>query len=140
MNRLLRCVNKSDDVDRTDGFDNAEDALAFTANNPFDVAFLDIELSGTDGITLAEKLREQNPDCGIVYCTGFRQYAIEAINRHVVDGYLLKPVEAEDVQKQLNHYKSGHFKSCLLTAKANGSKLTFSDRNGNLLAFRRRKT
>lgn len=43
----------------------------------FDLAFLDIDMKGTDGLTLARRLRAARPDAVIVFVTNFVQYAPE---------------------------------------------------------------
>ena len=50
-----------------------------------------------DGVTMAERLRLLHPDCGIVFCTGHAQYAVDAIGRLRVDGYLIKPIDREAI-------------------------------------------
>ena len=140
LDSLLRAVKASADIREAKGFTDEYDALFWAEGHAFDLVFLDIELHDTNGITVAETLREINPDCGIIYCTGFPGYALKAIGHHVVDGYLLKPVTAGDVQKEIDNYKNRHHIDHLLLAKDSGNGFSFFDRRGNLLVFRRGKT
>lgn len=140
LGSLLRAVEESADIELAVGFGNDTDALSWARDNRFDMAFLDIELQGADGITLAEKLRELNPECGIIYCTGYKSYALKAIERHVVDGYLVKPIDEDEVKAEIELYKKKHRRDFLLTVKQNGTEMTFFDRSGNLLAFKRGRT
>ena len=136
LKALIRVVKESPDIESAEGFKNAEETIAFANENKFDIAFLDIELDGMNGIDIAENLRKINPDCGIIYCTGYKKYALEAIEKHIVDGYLIKPIDADDVQKEIDLYKEKHGINYLLTVRGN----SFFDQNGNLLMFKRSKT
>ena len=66
-----------------------------------DVVFSDIELPGINGLSLAVKVKNAAPEARIIFVTGYPQYALEAYRRHV-NGYLLKPVDAEMVRKELD--------------------------------------
>lgn len=65
-----------------------------------DAAFIDIEMPGMDGITLAEKLLERQPFIRIVFITAYNQYAVKAFELNALD-YILKPVNHQRFQKML---------------------------------------
>ena len=101
---LEKAVRASADIDVVAGFTNCDDALDWIEINTPDVAFLDINMRGINGIGLAEKITALHPDCKIVFCTGYEEYAVSAFKIHA-SGYLLKPISAEDVQKEIDaHY------------------------------------
>lgn len=77
-----------------------EDALDAMKTQPADVAFLDIQMGGMTGLQLAIELKKLKPDIHIVFVTGYSQYAVDAFAIHAT-GYLLKPVEKEDVEREL---------------------------------------
>lgn len=79
----------------------AEDAAAHGA----DIAFLDIELPGMTGITLAKRLKEYLPLLNIVFVTGHGEYAVEAYDAFP-SGFLLKPFTAEKLRRQLENLRS----------------------------------
>lgn len=56
----------------------------------FDLAFLDIDMKGVNGLTLARRLRAARPDAVIVFVTNFVQYAPEGYEVQAFR-YLLKP-------------------------------------------------
>lgn len=86
------------------GFERGADALAFTEQNPCDVAFLDIQMSGINGLELARRLCEQKPKTNIVFVTGYREYTAEAFEL-LASGYIMKPVTVEDIKKQMENLR-----------------------------------
>lgn len=66
-----------------------------------DVAILDIEMPGMNGLELARQLKITHPNLFIIFITGYNQYALEAFKVEAID-YILKPFEPEEIQKVLN--------------------------------------
>lgn len=64
------------------------------------VAFIDIEMPEIDGITLAERLLEKNPEIIIVFITAFNQYAVQAFDLNALD-YIMKPINVERFNKMI---------------------------------------
>lgn len=62
------------------------------------IALLDIEMPGVNGLEAAEQIREKNPDSHIVFLTAFDEfsYAKRAISVRALD-YLLKPAAEEEL-------------------------------------------
>lgn len=106
LGRLDKVVAASPDIEHVEKFANELDALDFAARHAFDLAFLDIELHEMDGVDVAQRLREINPNCGIIFCTGHANYAVKAISQVLVDGYLLKPIRANAVQREIDRLKA----------------------------------
>lgn len=137
---LGKTVSASPDIERSEKFTNELDALDFAEQHPFDVAFLDIELHEMDGVAVAQRLREINPNCGVIFCTGHASYAVKAISQVFVDGYLLKPIRADAVQREIDRLKARRSTGkTLLTVDLFGGVNIF-DKAGNSIRFRRRKT
>ncbi len=86
--------------------DNSEEVLsdALAGKISPEIAFLDIEMPAPDGVTLARELKKINPHINIIFATGYARYMKEALNMFV-SGYLLKPVEVEDVRLQLENLR-----------------------------------
>ena len=79
LETLQEAINESPDIERTEAFTSCSAALAYAAENPVDIAFLDISMRGIGGLGLAEKLLALQPQCKIVFCTasgviGFIRY------------------------------------------------------------------
>ena len=81
-------------------FDNPLTALQEVMNRKFDLAFLDIEMPGMDGLMLARKLKAAEPSTKIIFVTAYDHYALEAFKTHA-SGYLSKPVNEEKVRKEI---------------------------------------
>ena len=137
LGALAEAIEASPDITEVAKFSNCEDALEFVKNNSADVAFLDINMRGMDGLTLAKKIIASCPNCKIVFCTGYEEYAIPAFKLHAA-GYLMKPVSAEDVQGEIDNIKGIHRKAKLLTVKCFGNFEVYT--NNEALVFKRLKT
>lgn len=87
--------------DETVGFTDALRALDFFEVAPADVAVLDIEMPGINGIELAKRFMEINPAVNIIFTTGYSEYALEAIELHA-SGYLMKPITAAKLGKEFD--------------------------------------
>ena len=90
-----------------EGFDNGGDALDYIKKNAVDIAILDINMPEMDGITLAAKIKEINPDVSIMFLTGYSEYAVDAYAIHA-SGYLLKPVNKKKLEEEVEYALTIH--------------------------------
>ena len=134
---LEEAVAASPDIEEVYAFEEEADALAWAATHRFDVVFLDIELHDMTGTEVARRLRKNAPYLPVIFCTGYAEYALEALQLHA-DGYLLKPIAAEDVQKELDRILGKAGANALLFVSENG--LTLKDKNGESITFSRNRT
>lgn len=81
-------------------FDTPEGALDHARENRVDVAFLDIELGGMNGLVLAKLLKDLHGKINIVFTTGYSRYAVDSYDVSASD-YLLKPITKEAVAKAM---------------------------------------
>lgn len=88
---------KIDDVSLIGYFDNPYSAIQFAKENKFELALLDIEMPGMNGIELAKELRKIYPELLIVFVSAYNNYLEEFIKVHA-DYYLLKPYSKEDIE------------------------------------------
>lgn len=136
LETLEEAVRASSDIVQVERFLSCSAALAYAKENSIDIAFLDINMRGIGGLGLAEKLIELQPRCKIVFCTGYGEYAVSAFQLHV-SGYLMKPITAEAVQKEIDHIKGVRVTEKLLTIKCFGNFEVLY--NGEILPFKRKK-
>ena len=136
LETLQEAVSASSDIETVEFFSSCSAALAYATENPIDIAFLDINMRGIGGLGLAEKLLELQPQCKIVFCTGYEEYAVSAFQLHV-SGYLMKPITVEAVQKEIDHIKGVKATEKLLNIRCFGNFEVFY--NGEILPFKRKK-
>lgn len=79
-------------------FENGTDALREADRLHPQAAFIDIEMPEMDGLTLAEKLLENDAQIKIVFITGWNQYAVSAFELNALD-YIMKPVNKARFEK-----------------------------------------
>lgn len=85
-------------------FSNSADALRYAEQNPVDVAFLDVEMKGMNGVELAIELIALYPKVNIIFVTGYDKYRTDAHDMYA-SGYVKKPVRMQRVQKELSHLR-----------------------------------
>ena len=120
LGALVKAINASPDIREVTKFSDCEEALDFVKKNAVDIAFLDINMRGMGGLLLAENIISARPNCKIVFCTGYEEYAIPAFKLHA-SGYLMKPISAEDVQAEINNIKGVRQREKPLTVKCFGN-------------------
>lgn len=80
-------------------FQSAEKMLEL--NTKFDIAILDVEMEGMNGIELGDSLRKLNPHIILIYVTAHRKYLDDALNLNAVR-FFEKPIDAERFYKGLS--------------------------------------
>lgn len=97
-------ASKNDVVFNTKVYTNAELFLADTKVS-FDIAFMDVELPGMNGMDAAFKLREHDKNVIIIFVTNMAQYAVKGYEVNALY-YIIKPINYQNVsfklQKALN--------------------------------------
>ena len=137
LGALVAAIKASPDIAEIFDFSSCEEALEFVKGNSADIAFLDINMRGMGGLALAERIVSLCPDCKIVFCTGYEEYAIPAFKLHA-SGYLMKPVSAQDVQGEIDNIKGIRRMQKPLEVKCFGTFEIYA--KGEKLTFKRSKT
>ena len=104
LNKLVDALKEADPNSEILSFNNPLVALEAVKNVKLDVAFLDIEMGGINGVELGKRLKALNPSINIIFVTGYDQYALEAYSMHA-SGYLTKPVSAERIKLELSNLR-----------------------------------
>ena len=106
LNHIVSSCQKLRLLDEVKGFTCAQDALEWLDGHPADLALLDIDMPGMNGLELAGRIRKIHPDIAIIFITAFSQYALEAYEVHPVS-YLLKPFDQARLAREVEYALSG---------------------------------
>jgi len=98
VQRLTRLLNDTGRVTIAGSATDPQDALDALRDADVDVVFLDIQMPEMTGIELVERLDRNVP---VIFTTAYDRYALEAFTVNSID-YLLKPIEAERLEKALD--------------------------------------
>lgn len=132
-NLIRRCVPKAD----VQAFNDPEAALEAVRSSPADVAFLDLEMPSCHGTVLARQLKALYPQINIIFATAYRDFYEKALELRV-SGYLLKPLQEEQVMEELRNLRYPIASKGGLFVRAFGSFEVFFD--GKPVSFRYQKT
>lgn len=83
---------------------SSSEALEEAGKRSFDIAFLDIEMPGMNGVELAKHIKKLSPETNIIFSTAYPQYAGEAFSLHA-SGYITKPLNEEKVRAELDELR-----------------------------------
>jgi two-component system, LytTR family, response regulator len=100
VGNLSDLLNESGIVEAVEEFTNPLEAVEKVKNLHIDIAFLDIEMPGMDGITLANRILDMTSQTEVVFVTAYNEYAVEAFELNAMD-YLVKPITRERLNKTL---------------------------------------
>lgn len=101
IKRFEHLASKEERITLLASFTEPTEALSYIKEHPVDIAFLDIEMPGINGLDLAEQLQIQDPFISIIFITAYDHYALDAFQAHAL-GYLLKPVSLQDFSRQID--------------------------------------
>lgn len=85
---------------KVESFQKSMEAIEYAKNNTIDIAFLDINIRDIGGLELAKQLQKYNPIINIIFCTGYTEYSLDALELYC-SAYLVKPLSDEKIQKVL---------------------------------------
>ena len=90
----------------TVAFTDADEALAFVKENGCDILITEIELVGTDGLTLAKRIKKLNSKVNIIFLTvcDEKEHAKEVL-KIKPSGYILKPAKREQLEAELSNLR-----------------------------------
>lgn len=121
-------------------FSEVEKLLEEAKKTDFDIAFCSITVPETEGIELAEQLREISPLCNVIVISDSVDYVADAMRIHV-SGYIQKPVKKEDIRYELSDLRYPVPEECEHKCRLQcyGNFEVFNS-EGKLIHFKRRKS
>ena len=110
-------------------FESGEEFFLAEKEHPFTVVFLDIYMSGANGIEIAKKLRKTNSDCFLIFTTTSTDHALDGFRVRALH-YLVKPYNEKDISSLLDEIlfrmpDSGKY----VDVKVNGSNIQIPFKN-----------
>jgi Response regulator containing CheY-like receiver and SARP domains len=142
--KVERILKEIPDIEFVAAYICPMEALQHHKEDMPEVAFLDVEMPEIDGLSLAEQLMEINPNLEVIYVTAHDKYALAAYQANAI-GYLLKPVQPDELRAQVSRLKRYTHKNELqqqkLYFKVFGSYYIEIEKNSNnILKFRTAKS
>lgn len=98
------CKKYLDEKETTIDVFESGDMLFADKLSTIDIAFLDIEMPGENGICVASKIHQANPKCLIIFVTSYNEYITEAMRNYAFQ-FLTKPVKEKDLMIELKRAK-----------------------------------
>lgn len=85
-------------------FDDPYKLLDFAKETPCDIAFLDIQMPGINGLATAIALKKFKPSTNIIFVTAYSKYAMEAMQLYA-SGYVMKPASREAIEREIKNLR-----------------------------------
>lgn len=85
----------------TDYYSSGEDLVR--ASRDYEVIFMDFQMEGINGIETAERIRETNEDCIIIFVSAFPEVSVDSYEVKTFR-FLVKPVDKNKLFKALDDY------------------------------------
>lgn len=133
---LHQLLSTSEYVEVVQVFSSPANALAFLAENPVDLIFLDVQMPQMDGFEFLDRLNERMEIPSIIFVTGFEEFAVKAIKRAAFD-FLIKPVNSDELSETIRRFKlyrnknqNKHQINQLLDTIRNPHRLKLNSKNG----------
>ena len=113
------------------------EAIKIIQTEQIDVAMLDIEMPGMNGLQLAARIKQESPDTNIIFVTAYTEYALEAFGMYA-SGYLVKPIRTDEIEKAFTNLRHPvHYEEDKLKVQCFGNFEVYYD--GKPLVFARAK-
>lgn len=86
---------------------SAVEALGVLESRPVDMVFVDIEMPGTGGFSVAEFLKHTYPEVRVVFLTGHVELGAKSFDYEPFD-FLGKPIDLLRLRKTLERFEAAH--------------------------------
>jgi DNA-binding NtrC family response regulator len=89
-------------------FSDEEEAIAFAADHPIDLAILDIKLKKMNGVEVLEELKRIHPQMKAIMLTGYptMETAKASLKLGAVD-YCVKPIDNDELEAKVTRALAG---------------------------------
>lgn len=126
---LQSLLTNFDEISVVDTADNGIDGEYLISKHQPDIAFVDIDMPGKNGVELLKDMHNVHNETKVIFTTAYESYAIESIKYHPF-GYLLKPVGLSQLKEVICHIKNDekHIHGNNLIANNNSNKLKVSSK------------
>lgn len=101
---LAALVDKISQLQLVGSFEDAESASEFMLDKTVDLAFLDIQMPGINGIDFAKKIPRTTL---VIFTTAYSEYALDSYDVDAID-YLVKPIEEDRLAKAVQKAVAYH--------------------------------
>ncbi|PQL91939.1 LytR/AlgR family response regulator transcription factor [Apibacter adventoris] len=101
---LAALVDKISQLQLVGSFEDAESASEFMLDKTVDLAFLDIQMPGINGINFAKKIPRTTL---VIFTTAYSEYALDSYDVDAID-YLVKPIEEDRLAKAVQKAVAYH--------------------------------
>lgn len=101
---IEKMAGQTSSLELVGSFESAEAAEMFMRANQVDLVFLDIQMSGINGIDFAKQISTTTL---IIFTTAFAEFAVDSYEVDAID-YLLKPIKPERFKKAVEKVVSYH--------------------------------
>lgn len=98
---MLHSIDPSMEIVRQN---NSRKAFELFRQESFDLAILDIEMPGMNGLMLAKEMKLYNPRINLIFVTAYSRYAVDAFSLYA-SGYLLKPLKQDKLKEALENLR-----------------------------------
>ena len=102
-NRILRLLEQLEEIEVVSSSSNGLEALETIQSQKPDIAFLDIEMPGMNGLDVARQASQFGTK--VIFTTAYNEHAIAAFEINATD-YLLKPFNLERLKICIDRVKS----------------------------------
>jgi len=101
---LINVLLSIESVAHCDEAENGNQALIKLNEGHYDMVFLDIQMSGMDGIETARQIKTHYKNTKVIMCSAFKEKGqIIALMQLGVEGYILKSADKHEINKALTH-------------------------------------
>lgn len=104
LKTVLKLIRQSPDFDVTLCTEDPQVFLNAVLDEKPEVAVMDIDMPELSGLEIAEAIRQQHPDCEILFVTAHNEFTRDAFSVYAFD-YIEKPVDPERFFRTLDRLR-----------------------------------